>query len=78
MTGGTGANQVSLLNQLSESAAAFVPDLRRDKLPDRVLLMAFSDFGRTVKENGRRGTGHGAAAKVFTGVDKPKGGLITA
>jgi uncharacterized protein (DUF1501 family) len=58
-------NHCALLHQLSESVAAFVQDLKRDRLLDRVLLMTFSEFGRTVKENGRRGTGHGAAAPMF-------------
>jgi uncharacterized protein (DUF1501 family) len=69
-------NHCALLHQLSESVAAFVHDLKRDKLLDRVLLMTFSEFGRTVKENGRRGTGHGAAAPVFLAGSKLKGGLI--
>ena len=71
-------NHCALLHQLSESVSAFVHDLKRDKLLDRVLLMTFSEFGRTVKENGRRGTGHGAAAPVFLAGGKLKGGLIGA
>jgi uncharacterized protein (DUF1501 family) len=31
----------------------------------RVALLAFSEFGRRVKENASRGTDHGAAAPVF-------------
>lgn len=69
-------NHCALLHHLSESVAAFVHDLKRDKLLDRVLLMTFSEFGRTVKENGRRGTGHGAAAPVFLASGKLKGGLV--
>jgi len=69
-------NHCALLHQLSESIAAFVDDLKHDKLLDRVLLMTFSEFGRTVKENGRRGTGHGAAAPIFLAGGKLKGGLI--
>ena len=69
-------NHCALLHQLSESVAAFVHDLKREKLLDRVLLMTFSEFGRTVKENGRRGTGHGAAAPVFLAGGKLKGSLI--
>jgi uncharacterized protein (DUF1501 family) len=69
-------NHCALLHQLSESAAAFVRDLKRDRLLDRVLLMTFSEFGRTVKENGRRGTGHGAAAPIFLTGGKLKGGLV--
>ena len=69
-------NHCALLHQLSESVAAFIDDLKRDELLDRVLLMTFSEFGRTVKENGRRGTGHGAAAPVFLAGGKLKGGLF--
>ncbi|MEJ2704819.1 MAG: DUF1501 domain-containing protein, partial [Sedimentisphaerales bacterium] len=69
-------NHGALLHQLSESVAAFVDDLKRDKLLDGVLLMTFSEFGRTVKENGRRGTGHGAAAPIFLAGGKLKGGLV--
>jgi uncharacterized protein (DUF1501 family) len=69
-------NHCALLHQLSESVAAFVNDLKREKLLNRVLLMTFSEFGRTVKENGRRGTDHGAAAPVFLAGGKLKGGLI--
>ncbi len=68
-------NHGALLHQLSESVAAFVDDLARDNLLDRVLLMTFSEFGRTVRENGRRGTGHGSAAPVFVVGGKVKGGL---
>jgi len=70
------ANHGALLRQLSESIVAFVADLRRDRLLDRVLLVTFSEFGRTVAENGRRGTDHGAAAPLFLVGGKLKGGLI--
>lgn len=67
-------NHCALLHQLSESLAAFIDDLAKDKLLDRVLLMTISEFGRTVQENGRRGTGHGAAAPVLLAGGKLKGG----
>jgi len=69
-------NHCSLLHHLSESLAAFIDDLEREKLLDRVLVMTFSEFGRTVLENGRRGTGHGAAAPVFLAGGRLKGGLV--
>jgi uncharacterized protein (DUF1501 family) len=71
-------NHCALLHNLSESIAAFINDLNRDKALNRVLLMTFSEFGRTVKENGRRGTGHGAAAPIFLAGGKLKSGLIGA
>jgi len=69
-------NHASLLRQLSESLAAFFRDLRRDRLLDRVLVTTFSEFGRTVEENGRRGTDHGSAAPVFLAGGRVKGGLL--
>jgi uncharacterized protein (DUF1501 family) len=69
-------NHCALLHQLSESLAAFIYDLKKEELLDRVLLMTISEFGRTVKENGRRGTGHGEAAPIFLAGGKLKSGLI--
>jgi uncharacterized protein (DUF1501 family) len=69
-------NHGALLHQLSESVVAFVEDLERDGQLDRVLLMTFSEFGRTVRENGRRGTDHGLAAPLFLAGGRIKGGLI--
>jgi len=69
-------NHASLLRQLSDSVAAFLDDLRREKLLARVVLMTFSEFGRTVAENGRRGTDHGAAAPMFLAGGKVRGGLV--
>ncbi len=69
-------NHAALLRDLSASMAALAADLRSDGTLDRVLLMTFSEFGRTLSENGRRGTGHGAAAPVFLLGGRLKGGLI--
>ncbi len=70
------ANHGALLRELSESVAAFFDDLQRNRLLARVRLMTFSEFGRTLSENGRRGTGHGAAAPLFLAGGGLKGGLI--
>jgi len=69
-------NHAALLRQLSESVAAFVGDLQRAKLLDRVAVMTFSEFGRTLVENGRRGTDHGDAAPVFLFGGRLRGGLV--
>jgi uncharacterized protein (DUF1501 family) len=69
-------NHCALLGQLAESMAAFIDDLGRDRLVDRVLVMTFSEFGRTLTENGRRGTDHGAAGPVFLAGGRLKGGLV--
>jgi uncharacterized protein (DUF1501 family) len=68
-------NHCALLEQLSDSVAAFMADLNADRLQDRVLLMTFSEFGRTVAENGRRGTDHGAAAPMFLAGGKVLAGI---
>jgi len=68
-------NHCALLEQLSDSVAAFMADLDVDRLLDRVLLMTFSEFGRTVAENGRRGTDHGAAGPMFLAGGKVLAGI---
>jgi len=73
---GQALNHGALLEQLTGGVAAFMDDLKRDRLLDRVLLMTFSEFGRTVQENGRRGTDHGSAQPVFLVGGRVKGGLI--
>ncbi|HPA20841.1 MAG TPA: DUF1501 domain-containing protein [Verrucomicrobiae bacterium] len=69
-------HHASLLRELSDAIGAFIDDLRRDGLAERVALMTVSEFGRTVTENGRHGTDHGAAAPVFLAGGALKGGLI--
>jgi len=69
-------NHAALLRQLSESVAAFVRDLKQAGALNRVVLMTFSEFGRTLTENGRRGTNHGAAAPVFLAGGQLRGGLV--
>ena len=51
-------------------------DLHASGLSDRVLLMAFSEFGRRAQENGSLGTDHGAAGPVFLAGEKLKSGLV--
>jgi len=69
-------NHAALLRQMSQSIAAFVSDLRRAGALGRVVLMTFSEFGRTLVENGRRGTDHGDAAPVFLFGGRLRGGLV--
>jgi len=65
-----------LLNEFSSSTAAFLADLRSAKQADRVQLMAFSEFGRRVAENGSEGTDHGAAGPMFLIGNVQKPGII--
>lgn len=71
-------NHAALLGQLSAAVTAFVDDLDGAGLLDRVQLMTFSEFGRTLSENGRRGTDHGAAQPVLLAGGRLRGGLIGA
>lgn len=68
-------NHARLLGDFSASVGAFLDDLRRQKSSDRVTVLAFSEFGRRVAENGSKGTDHGAAAPMFVFGDAIKGGL---
>lgn len=52
-------NYGNKVEQLSEALAAFTRDLG-ERLDD-VLVLTLSDFGRTARENGTRGTDHGWA-----------------
>ena len=65
-----------LLGQFSASLKAFLDDLRQAKLSDRVIVLAFSEFGRRVAENGSEGTDHGTAAPLFVAGDAVRAGVI--
>jgi uncharacterized protein (DUF1501 family) len=64
-----------LLSEFAGAVAAFFEDLKEAKLAERVALLAFSEFGRTIKENGSAGTDHGTAGVVFLAGPGVKGGL---
>lgn len=65
-----------LLATLSSSMKAFVDDLKQDSLDDRVVVLAFSEFGRRVEENASLGTDHGTAGPVFLAGTRLKSGLV--
>ncbi|MBK8921257.1 MAG: DUF1501 domain-containing protein [Saprospirales bacterium] len=56
------ANHLNLLNQVATAVRTFYDDLAApgNGLENKVLTMTFSEFGRTIYENGSRGTDHGA------------------
>ncbi len=54
-----------LLEEMSESLKAFQLDLVKQGLHERVLTLAFTEFGRRIKSNGSFGTDHGSAAPMF-------------
>ena len=73
---GQAASHARLLEQLSQSLAAFMADIQARGHADRVLVMTFSEFGRRVKENASAGTDHGAAAPMFLAGAAVKAGLV--
>jgi uncharacterized protein (DUF1501 family) len=67
-----------LLEELGDAVRAFLDDLAGAKLADRVVVMTFSEFGRTVAENGSAGTDHGTAGPMFLAGPQVKAGLVGA
>jgi len=67
------ARHSALLYEFSGAVKAFLDDLKAARLSDRVLLLAFSEFGRRVAENGS-GTDHGTAGPVFLAGDAVRAG----
>ncbi len=64
-----------LLDDLGASLSAFLADLKEQGNLDRVVAMAFSEFGRRVQENGSGGTDHGAAGLMLLAGGPVKAGL---
>jgi uncharacterized protein (DUF1501 family) len=72
-----GAASGQLANRLAELAgglSAFYRDVG-DKMAD-VVVLTLSEFGRTVRENGNRGTDHGHATVMFVLGGPVKGGKV--
>jgi uncharacterized protein (DUF1501 family) len=55
----------NLLNNVAESIAAFLDDLKVKGLDQNVTVMCFSEFGRRIRPNESQGTDHGAAGPMF-------------
>ena len=62
------------LDEFGSSLAAFYQDLG-DRMED-VVVVTMSEFGRTAKENGNRGTDHGHANAMFVMGGAVKGGKV--
>ena len=65
-----------LLREFAAALKAFLSDLQAAKLDDRVVVLAFSEFGRRVEENASAGTDHGAAGPVFLAGSPVRGGVL--
>jgi len=65
----THANQITdhpiLLNEVATAIQSFFTDLELSGHADNVLAMSFSEFGRTIFENGSQGTDHGTGAPML-------------
>ena len=66
----------NLLKDFAASIAAFGTDL--GKRMDDVVVITMSEFGRTAKENGTRGTDHGHGNSMFILGNSVKGGKVYA
>jgi uncharacterized protein (DUF1501 family) len=65
----------ALMKRLDASLPTFLADIAGTDVGKNTLVVAFSEFGRRVKENGSGGTDHGVAAPMFVAGDSVKGGL---
>ena len=66
----------NLMRQLGDSLNAFYKDLKKQGNSGRVLTMAFSEFGRRVRQNASNGTDHGTAAPMYFVGDMVRPGLL--
>lgn len=64
----------NLLSQFGAGLSALVTDLGGRM--DDVLILTMSEFGRTVRENGTRGTDHGHANAMFVIGNSVRGGKV--
>lgn len=74
--GGARGQLANLFRDFGDSIAAFNTDL--GKRMDDVVLITMSEFGRTARENGSRGTDHGHANAMFILGNAVKGGKVYA
>jgi uncharacterized protein (DUF1501 family) len=72
--GGAAGQLANRLRELGEGLGAFYRDLG-DRVEDAVVV-TMSEFGRTARENGNRGTDHGHANVMFALGGKVRGGRV--
>jgi uncharacterized protein (DUF1501 family) len=72
--GGATGQLANRLKELADGLAAFYRDLG-DRMED-VIVLTMSEFGRTARENGNRGTDHGHANVMFAMGGKVRGGKV--
>jgi len=72
--GGGRGQLANFLRTFSQSIAAFATDL--GKRMDDIVVLTMSEFGRTARENGGRGTDHGHANTMWLLGNSVKGGKV--
>jgi uncharacterized protein (DUF1501 family) len=72
--GGVQGQLSQRLSDLANSLAAFYKDM--EGYLDDILIVTMSEFGRTARENGNRGTDHGHANVMFVLGGPVKGGKV--
>jgi len=72
--GSTQGQIANVLHDFSQSLAAFWTDL--GDLAEDTVVVTMSEFGRTARENGNRGTDHGHANVMFVMGGPVKGGKV--
>src|SRR5438309_5986906 len=72
--GGVQGQLANLLRELGQGLAAFHRDLG-DRM-ENIVVVTMSEFGRTAKENGNRGTDHGHANCMFVMGGDVRGGQV--
>jgi len=72
--GSTQGQIANVLHEFSQSLAAFWTDL--GDLTEDTVVITMSEFGRTARENGNRGTDHGHANVMFVMGGPVKGGKV--
>jgi uncharacterized protein (DUF1501 family) len=65
-----------LLGEMSNAIGQFFNQMKQTGHASRVVLLTYSEFGRRVRENGSKGTDHGAASHLFVAGPSVKAGLI--
>jgi uncharacterized protein (DUF1501 family) len=65
-----------LLAELAGALKAFLDDLQAARLAERMAVLCFSEFGRTVAENVSGGTDHGTAGPVLLAGTGVRAGLV--
>ncbi len=63
--GGPQGRHANLLRDFAAAIKAFYDELKTQDNQERVMAMAFSEFGRRVGQNASGGTDHGTAAPMF-------------